>query len=571
MNFMNVSGKNFQEQSILKPHTTSLRLSQSDRAPLCRDASKADAHTPNRRAFAPVAAINVATVKARRASVTKFLLGCTLGLSALSSQALTIDQVITDMSSNSEAMVIDPRYDWQSHPNITMYAPRGDAIPSWWTGNRPTWTYDVLTWFTAFEAQGNAATNTRVQIANLRFYYLSQSTRTWKQYDMKAAPAVDLWQYPFTWASSNSGVRNESSGGISVKPKYPNFHHGYGNPITINPQDVRAIFVAMEYRLVVDDPSKPDDRASAKYVVDSGGDYYPGNGQGDWSLGYAPGMGNGRMVLATKDWRTATLLVPNSYYGATMAEMKTNPPPLPADTTGTTTASTTTTTKAATTTTTKAATTTTASVTTTTVAGNTSSTSTTMTSYVPAVAKQSGKCMDVYAQSTADGTKIVQWSCNNGDNQKWALRDVGGAKYQVIAKNSGKCLTVPNSSTTNGTTLQQATCSTAANQLWTARAATSGYSQLVSVASGKCANVQGYSTADGAVVEQNACTASDSQYWSLPVSQSQTTTTAAATTTTAKATTTTAIATTTTAKATTTTVNTTTTTTAKSRRKWWRW
>ena len=88
------------------------------------------------------------------------------------------------------------------------------------------------------------------------------------------------------------------------------------------------MYVAMEFRLVVDDPSKPDDRASAKYVVDTGADYYPGNGQGGWGLDYAPAMGNSRMLLATPNWRTATMLVPNTRNGATFEEMKTNPPPL---------------------------------------------------------------------------------------------------------------------------------------------------------------------------------------------------------------------------------------------------
>jgi hypothetical protein len=240
----------------------------------------------------------------------------------------SVDQVIADMSSSSEALVINPQYSWQYNPAVTMYSPAGSSIPSWWTGNRPDWCYSVLTWFTAFEAQGNGASNTRVQIKNLRFYVLSQASRTWKQFDMKAAPGVDMWQYPFTYNGSSSGVRYESSGGISIKPAYPNFHHGYGNSVTINPQDVRAVFVAMDFRLTVDDTSKPDDRGSAKYVVDTGGDYWPGNGQASWSLGYAPGMGNGRMLLATPNWRTASMLIPNKDYGSTFDELRSNPPPL---------------------------------------------------------------------------------------------------------------------------------------------------------------------------------------------------------------------------------------------------
>jgi hypothetical protein len=484
-----------------------------------------------------VSASHAGTASIGRKGVAKLLFSCALGLAAASSYATTIDQVVSDMSSPSEALVISPQYSWQYNPAVTMYAPRGDAIPSWWTGNRPTWCYDVLTWFTAFEAQGNGATNTRVQIANLRFFVLSQATHTWKQYDMKAAPGVDMWQYPFTYSGASSGVRYESSGGISVKPHYPYFHHGYGNSVTINPQDVRAVFVAMDYRLVVDDPSKPDDRAAAKYVVDAGGDYYPGNGQGDWSLGYAPGMGNGRMVLATNSWRNATMLIPNPNYGATMTEMKSNPPPgIDASGTATTTttaAATTTTTRASTTTTSAATTTTVGSTTTTTLASvsgttvggvtasGTTSTPVTTTAYASVTAKNSGKCLDNAASSTVNGTAILQWTCTGNDNQKWDLRDMGGAQYQVQVKNSGKCLNVPGGSTTDGVALQQYDCANVASQLWTRRATASGYSQLVSVASGKCLNVQGYSSSDGAPIVQSTCTNSDSQLWSLPISKPQ--------------------------------------------------
>lgn len=240
---------------------------------------------------------------------------------------VTIDQVIQNMSAKSEAIPIDPRYDWCYQPSITMHAPRGDAIPSWWTGNRPEWTYDVLSWFVAMEAQGNKATNTRVQVANLRMYILSESTRKWTRVDIATAPDVELWTYPFDPVGGDGGKRIESSGGISVKPKYPNFHHGYGHGKSITPWDVRATFVAMDFRLVRDNPYKPDDRAYAKYVINTGGDYWPGKGI-DWSLGYAPGMAAGRMMLATPSWRAATMLVPNKNYGSTFEDLRNNPPPL---------------------------------------------------------------------------------------------------------------------------------------------------------------------------------------------------------------------------------------------------
>lgn len=34
---------------------------------------------------------------------------------------------------------------------------------------------------------------------------------------------------------------------------------------------------------------------------------------------------------------------------------------------------------------------------------------------------RSGKCPDAYGASTANGTRIVLWTCNGGANQKWQL------------------------------------------------------------------------------------------------------------------------------------------------------
>ena len=173
-----------------------------------------------------------------RRTALRATLFASAALSSIAAHAApTIDDVIANMStqSTSEAMVIDPRFDWQAHPMVITPAPRGDAIPSWWTGNRPEWTNKVVSWFQVFEAQGNGATNTRVEVKNIRVYTLSEASKKWTQIDARQAPNVDLWQYPFTYASDNSGKRAEASGGISVKPKYPNFHHGYGNSAAIIP------------------------------------------------------------------------------------------------------------------------------------------------------------------------------------------------------------------------------------------------------------------------------------------------------------------------------------------------
>jgi hypothetical protein len=239
-----------------------------------------------------------------------------------------IERAIADMHKPSEALVIDPQFPWQRQPQVTMHAPRGDAIPAWWRGNRPEWTHAVLPWFTAFEAQGNTARNTRVQVKDLRFFILSNKTRAWRQVAMQARPEVALWKYPFSASGRACGtaLREEGSAGVSVRPAYPLFLHGWGTPQTIDPPDVAATFTAMEFRLIVDNPRRRDDRRAARYVVDVGADYYPDQSL-RWSLDFAPGIGNGRMLLARPAWRTATLLVLNKDLGITFDSLRRTPPP----------------------------------------------------------------------------------------------------------------------------------------------------------------------------------------------------------------------------------------------------
>jgi hypothetical protein len=234
---------------------------------------------------------------------------------------ISIDKVFSDMLTASEAIPKDPRFDWQYTPKVTMEAPRGDCIPSWFPYSKPTWLYDAISWYVLQEAQGNTAVNSRVEVKGLRMYFLSNSTKKWTRVDYAAAPYTDTWQYPFD-TSSPSNVGN------LLRPVYPKFYHGYGHTIAIQPADVRATFTAIDFRLVVIDPNKPDDRANAKYVIDVGGDYWPGNGTGQGGWPYAPGMGNGRFLLAKPNWSTATLIVPNTKSGASIAELKANPPPL---------------------------------------------------------------------------------------------------------------------------------------------------------------------------------------------------------------------------------------------------
>jgi hypothetical protein len=72
-----------------------------------------------------------------------------------------------------------------------------------------------------------------------------------------------------------------------------------------------------------------------------------------------------------------------------------------------------------------------------------------------------GKCLDVTAASTANGAKIQIYDCNGTNAQKWTVS--GG---QLVNTGSGKCLDATNNSSANGNQLQIWTCANAANQTW---------------------------------------------------------------------------------------------------------
>lgn len=241
----------------------------------------------------------------------------------------------------SEAIPIGNYHDWERHTKIVQYTPyRQSLVDIGWGHYIPEWCEKILTWYQAFEAYGNTATNTRVQVRNLELYILDARTDEWVHTDSTRKPIADKWKRPFEQVDLAPGDRDEPEGGHSVKPVYPHFFHGYGNDRTLYTPDpdpfpdsvlppepwfVKAVYVSMEFRLVVDDDTKPSDIAQARYVVNVGADYWPGYGKpSGWP--YAPGIGNGRLLLATDKWRTATMLVPNKQISS-FADMLANPPP----------------------------------------------------------------------------------------------------------------------------------------------------------------------------------------------------------------------------------------------------
>lgn len=74
-----------------------------------------------------------------------------------------------------------------------------------------------------------------------------------------------------------------------------------------------------------------------------------------------------------------------------------------------------------------------------------------------------GKCLDVSSGSRADGARVQLWECNSTGAQRWTLTPAG----DVVNPQADKCLDATGASSTNGTRLQIWSCSGAANQKWT--------------------------------------------------------------------------------------------------------
>jgi len=77
-----------------------------------------------------------------------------------------------------------------------------------------------------------------------------------------------------------------------------------------------------------------------------------------------------------------------------------------------------------------------------------------------------GKCMDVQWGGTANGTKIQLWDCNGTGAQQWRI----SAAHDIVNPQANKCLDATGPSSANLTRLQICDCTGGANQKWNAPA-----------------------------------------------------------------------------------------------------
>jgi hypothetical protein len=199
----------------------------------------------------------------------------------------------------------------------------GSAIEE---GNNSEGQQAMTAWGVVYEgAEGNPASNTRVNIRNMRAWFLSKSKGTWTMIQNTSTPEGEAYVEDFSNDSNRSAdIRREPDGTISVTAGGGYNFHFYPSPrASINPDDIGGIVTIFEARLIVGDSSRADDRSTANYLAGAGGDYYPSL-TGSWpgNTSYNPGIAIGREKYVKTYWRSfAMSTVPAS-------QLAQNPPPI---------------------------------------------------------------------------------------------------------------------------------------------------------------------------------------------------------------------------------------------------
>jgi hypothetical protein len=224
-------------------------------------------------------------------------------------------QIANDMQGSNEDHPhgVPLSYDWANGPVVEM-------------GNNPNGWQALTAWGVIYVgAEGNTATNTRVNIRNVEALLLQKSTGKWLLLQNTNTPDGAAYLEDFSGDSNKpADIRRESDGTISVTAGGGyNFHFYPSNRASINPNDIGGIVTFFEARLIVGNTSKPDDRSIAHYLGSAGADYYPAL-TGGWpgNLSYNPGVAVGKMKYIESAWRSFCMTT------MTQAQLSSNPPPI---------------------------------------------------------------------------------------------------------------------------------------------------------------------------------------------------------------------------------------------------
>ncbi len=250
-------------------------------------------------------------------AVASMLLSFCFGLQTVKATSVinSLPTIISDMQPPQDAAPhgVPKNYSWANGPEIGM-------------GNNPKDFKAMMAWGQLYEAeQGNPATNTRVQLRNMKAYVLSKQDNKWHLLQSSKGVEGGAFREDFSGnANKSADVRTESDGSISAKAGGGYNYHFWtqGGRSTINPNDIGGIFTTVEARLIVDDASKPDDRSQARYLLNTGGDYWLDLTAGWDNFKTNGGIATGRFKYVTTEWQAFNMTT------ITAEQVRSTPPPL---------------------------------------------------------------------------------------------------------------------------------------------------------------------------------------------------------------------------------------------------
>lgn len=227
----------------------------------------------------------------------------------------SIDTIISDMQIPHDARPhgVPSNYDWAVGPRMGY----GNEPPAEWSA--------IIPWGQVYEcAEGNAATNTRVQIRNLRLYVLSKRSGAWTQ--VQYSPSVQGAAYREDFqgdVNQPADERPEPDGGLSVMVGSGYNYHFFTTRETIDPTDIGGVFATVEARLIRNDSRQPDDRAQACYLLSMGADYWRSL-DAQWNAAFKNNgdVAIGRFKRIANEWQAFNMI------SLSPAEVRANPPPI---------------------------------------------------------------------------------------------------------------------------------------------------------------------------------------------------------------------------------------------------
>lgn len=172
---------------------------------------------------------------------------------------------------------------------------------------------------------GNPAPNTRVNIRNVQLWFLSKSTGQWSQLQLSSQPD-GAWYYEdfANDFSEPADVRTESDGTMSVTAGNGFCYHFYPTDRgQFNPNDVGGWVALFEARLILADPTQPDDRANARYLGATGADYWQTITSGmPAGSTVEPAIASGKFKYVQNSWRSFAMTTISA------TQLANDPPPI---------------------------------------------------------------------------------------------------------------------------------------------------------------------------------------------------------------------------------------------------